>query len=132
MALRLVSLLAVLAGGGLLAYAVVTGQAEVGLFVVVPFVVGSGPVPLAGALLVMAGMFGLFAASARSLGPEQPPRPTEPSPTADEEPRTEAGGVVMIGPIPIVLGSDRRTAILAALGGVLVLLGLIVAVLIYG
>lgn len=133
MTIRGLSLLAVAAGVGMLAVAVATGRAEVGLLVVVPFVVGSGPLPVAGVLLVMVGMVGLFVGTARDLQPPPSagasPGPKEPVEGTGE---TRAGGVVMIGPIPIVVGSDRRTAILAALGGVLVLLGLVVWIVVYG
>lgn len=132
MALRTLSLMALIAGAGVLAYAAVTGQAEVGLLLVVPFIVGSGPLPFAGALLVLLGTVGLVAGTARRLAPPGPTSTSQTAPPDEETTRTEAGGVVMIGPIPIVLGSDRRTAILAALGGVLVLLGLIVVVLLWG
>lgn len=132
MALRLASLLAIAAGAGLLALAVVTGQAEVGLLVVVPFIIGSGPLPLAGTLLVAAGIVGLFVATARHAAPRPPPGSPTGAEPGEGQRRTEAGGVIMIGPIPIVLGTDRRTAILAALGGVLALLGVVVALILWG
>lgn len=132
MALRLLSLLAILAGGGLVAVAVVTGQAEVGLLLVVPFVVGSGPLPLVGTLLLFLGMVGFFVGTARRVTSPRGRARREMSMSDAEEPRTEGGGLIMIGPIPIVVGSDRRTALLAALGGILVLLGLILAWLLAG
>lgn len=133
MALRLVFLLAILVGGGLLAVAVATGQAEVGLLLVVPFVVGSGPLPFVGTLLLFFGMVGFFLGTARRVtSPTGRARSDAGTSRAAEEPRTEGGGLIMIGPVPIVVGSDRRTALLAALGGILVLLGLIVAWLLAG
>lgn len=139
----------VLAGGAaLVAYAVWLGQAEVGLFVVFPFLVGHGPVALAGMVLLFAGFVALFFAfavgppawpgdrggwgpvhgpgrsrEAAERGPEQPPEGDR------SASRAEGGGVVLIGPIPIVFGTDRRWAVLAALGGVLLVLALLVVFL---
>lgn len=137
MRIRALSVLALLVGAGILVFAVWTGRAEVGLLVVVPFVVGSGPVTLAGVGLLFVGLTGLFF----SLGSRRPTgarrRMAEPM-DEDLDPDGggngaeggfEAGGVVMLGPIPIVLGTDRRAALLALLVGVLVLLGVIVVLL---
>lgn len=128
MRIRVASLLAAIAGAGLLAYAVATGRADVGLLVLVPFVVGSGPLPLLGTLLVFAGLVGWTFSMATPTRRVQDPASADPSQGDDGDVR--AGGVIMLGPIPIVLGTDRRTALLAALGGLLVLLGVIVYLLV--
>lgn len=131
--LRELSAAALVAGAAVSAYAVWMGQAEVGLLVIVPFLVGTGPLALLGIGLLFLGFIGIsWWAMTRPFAAQQtgPPPPgaqhTRPAPK-EAEPRTETrgGGVILLGPIPIVLGTDRRTALLAAVGGILLLLGLI-------
>ena len=94
-----------LAGGALLAVAVGSGAAQVGLFVVVPFVIGSSPLLALGILLLVLGVFLLpwtFAAV-----PAEEPRP---SGVAREGPASgiaRSGGVVLVGPVPIFFGGWR-------------------------
>lgn len=102
--LRALGLASLLAGGLLLAYAAMQGSVRVGLFLIVPFVYGTGLAPFLGMLLVMAGLLMLAASTfTRAL----PPPGAE---WAEGERRVESrsGGVVLLGPIPIVWGSDRR------------------------
>lgn len=134
--LAVLAVLAVVGGAGLLSYAVWTGQAEVGLLLVFPFVIGEGPVALAGTGLLFVGFAALMfswmlgplgpTGAAREGRPAGPRRPGE-GETTDAGSRVEGGGggIVMIGPIPIVFGSDARWATLAGLAGLLVLAGLI-------
>lgn len=132
--LRELSVAALLGGAAVSAYAVWTGQAEVGLLVIVPFLVGTGPLALLGIGLLFAGFVGLswWAMTRPLTAPDTSPPPpgaqhTRPAPEegAHQEEGTRGGGVILLGPIPIVLGSDRRTALLAAVGGILLLVGLI-------
>lgn len=150
--LRSLAALALLGGGGLVAWAIALGQAEVGVFLVFPFLVGRGPVALAGLVLLFVGFTGLFSSFAlgrrvpgggrdrwrgrrsdRDAGADHGRVETASPPEAGEagtgDRRVEGGGVILIGPVPIVFGSDRRWATLAALGGLLLVLGLIVVVL---
>lgn len=118
--LRAVGLATLLAGGLLLAYAAVNGDVHVGLFLIVPFVYGTGLAPFLGTLLVMAGLSMLvFSSFAAALPPQgewrEDERPVASrsggvAGSARDKPWTRSGhgGVVLLGPIPIVWGSDRR------------------------
>jgi uncharacterized protein (TIGR00304 family) len=110
-----------LAGAGLIVDAVLRGGALVSLVVIVPVVTGSSGEFLLGVLLLIVGLlllpFGLM------LSNEGTPR-SEDLPSAAE---TGAGGVVLIGPVPVFFGSwrgvSRRTRwIVAAVGGTAVIL----------
>lgn len=106
---RMPGILLLALGIGLVAISVLTGEARVALVVIIPVIYGGGVLLLGGILCVIAGLFLLFysnnGAAAQDNG------------EADEE-RTEherkIGGVLLIGPIPIIFGSDKRTALIAA------------------
>ena len=95
--MRALGLASLLAGGLLLAYAAMNGDVRVGLFLIVPFVYGTGLAPFLGMLLVMAGLFMLAASTF-----------TGALPAGEGRVESRSGGVVLLGPIPIVWGSDRR------------------------
>jgi uncharacterized protein (TIGR00304 family) len=112
-----------------LGWAVARGEARLYLVLVVPVIVGTGPLAFLGILLVFLGFtltFFLwpFAHSPSSHPPIEPPR-TPPEAPPHEVPPPEAsrrrrwGGVVFLGPIPLVFGSDpqmtRRMLILGAI-----------------
>jgi uncharacterized protein (TIGR00304 family) len=103
--LRALGLASLLAGGLLLAYAATTGDVRVGLFLIVPFVYGTGLAPFLGILLVMAG---LFMVAASSFAGVLPPRGNGEWVEGERRVESRSGGVVLLGPIPIVWGSDRR------------------------
>jgi uncharacterized protein (TIGR00304 family) len=94
-----------LAGGlGCFAVAAARGEASAGIVVVFPVILGGGPWAFLGGLLLMGGMmagFAAFAERARTSASEAAP---------PDVPRTRAGGIVLIGPIPIVVATDRGLA----------------------
>lgn len=100
--MRALGLASLLAGGLLIAYAAMQGNVRVGLFLIVPFVYGTGLAPFLGMLLVMAGLFMLAVSSFTGM---VPPR----GEWVEGERRVESrsGGVVLLGPIPIVWGHGR-------------------------
>jgi len=104
--------LACLVGGvALLTYGASVGQGQVYLVFIVPVFTGSGPIPFAGIALIMLGFVLGFLSLARiPLAAEGPAPPAEPSPTASAPPTAPAkrfGGVVFLGPFPVVFGSDK-------------------------
>lgn len=127
---KLAALASLAAGAALMAYAVATGAARVGFFLFVPFVSGSGLLPLLAMGLVFAAFVLYALGSARDLADHEAERafearPREDEPQAAPERRARSGGVVLLGPIPIVWGSDRRILPwMVAAGGLLLALGL--------
>lgn len=122
-----------IAGLVTLALAVARGEASLYLIVVIPAVVGTGPLAFLGILLVFAGFFLTF--FLWSVGAPLPaPEPVEaPAFTPPEAPPARRwGGVVFLGPIPLVFGSDpQMTRMMLVLGAILflALLGLTIALL---
>ena len=128
-------------GLAMLVLSVLRGEGTAGIAVFIPFFVGSGPMSSLGVLCFFVGMVLLFFGMARSAvdaaegdepkhqgapdgpkgpalndGPKTPAPPTNP---AQGTTRPRFGGVVMIGPVPIIFGSDpgiSRTMFYVALG----------------
>lgn len=117
---RQAGILLVLLGLAALVYAAFQGDLRVGLFLIIPYAYGSGILPFLGFVLVMAGAFLWMTSGFQRIhaqegdydyrgGPE-PPRAHSPDlgGGARSERRVKHGGFVMLGPIPIVWGNDKR------------------------
>jgi uncharacterized protein (TIGR00304 family) len=110
-----------------LAVAVSRGEANLYLIVIIPAVVGTGPLAFLGILLVFVGFFlsfFLWSAGAPPLAAASMDRPVSPMPEVPPQvsPRRRWGGVVFLGPIPLVFGSDpQMTRRMLVLGAVLFL-----------
>ncbi|MCU0853110.1 MAG: DUF131 domain-containing protein [Thermoplasmata archaeon] len=123
-------------GVALIAAAVATGEADVSLVVIFPVFSGSGWMFISGVLLMIAGFVAFFLAmfSAAAYGvPDMEPRTEAGSPGRRTE--TRYGGVVLIGPVPIAFGSDRKTAMTMLVIGVVmaaVFIGLLIVALLLG
>jgi uncharacterized protein (TIGR00304 family) len=119
-----------------LAVAVSQGEASLYLIVIIPAVVGTGPLAFLGILLVFVGFFltfFLWSAGASPLAaPMEPAAIPGPEASSQVPPRRRWGGVVFLGPFPVVFGSDpQMTRIMLVLGAVLflALLGLTIVLL---
>ena len=123
--MRLLSLVGpgiLVAGLLTLALAVSRGEASMYLVVVVPIVTGTGPLAFLGILLVFAGFFLAF------LGwPSRAESPTVPAAAAPSPapPARRWGGVVFLGPLPLVFGSDPRMSRTMLLVGAVLFLALL-------
>lgn len=91
------------AGGALIALAVVSGGATFGLLVIFPFVVGRSLDLAGGILLVAVGFFTLPLAVGDEADAEAAdaslPRPT---------PSGGSGGILIVGPVPILFGRWKQ------------------------
>ncbi len=130
-----VPLITFISGVALVAAAVALGQGEVFLFFIFPGVVSGSPLALVGFLLVLLSFVLGFLSLADRLpsaggpatglpGLEPPPRPLQGN--AESERHRSFGGIIFLGPIPIVFGSGQKvTTIMLVLG--LVITGVLVA-----
>lgn len=108
----------IVAGAAVLAVALAQGEATLSLFVIFPVITAAGPWAGLGILLLVAGFFSLFLTLPLWLGPSGtepielqsgiPPTATAPPPPSGSPRRW--GGVVFLGPVPIVFGSDAKVA----------------------
>lgn len=118
-----------------LAIAAAQGDVRLYLVLVIPVVTGEGAAFAIGALALMAGIFMALvilplASAARAGPPEAPPAQGPPPAGTAPEGSSSWGGVVFIGPVPIVLGSTapmRRYMLVAA-----VVMAILLAVFIAG
>jgi uncharacterized protein (TIGR00304 family) len=101
---RILSLICFISGIAFFAVGFYFGEIQGGIFVVFPFVAGSGIYALAGFILIFLAML-LFIFGSGNIKTEE---------TYDETTKkssVKGGGVVLIGPIPIVFGSNWKIAI---------------------
>jgi len=120
-------------GVAALAYALIQGEAALNLFLVFPIVTASGPWGFLGIVLIVAG-FAAFFFTWPSWGeiPQTSVRATAvpPPPTATAAtPSRRWGGVVFLGPVPIVFGSDAKVAQWMLLAGAILFVALLVLTL---
>jgi uncharacterized protein (TIGR00304 family) len=102
-------------GLAILGYSVSQGESNASIFLFIPVFYGSGLFAFLGVLCIMGAMilgFVGFAERAASQNGYEP----EPSQQTSGKPKKnmKGGGVVLIGPIPIIFGSDPKTAVVLA------------------
>ncbi len=110
---RKLSCLLFLGGVACIIAGVVTGEGEAGIFIIFPFIYGSGWLMLLGVALVFlsVGAFMFTALPSRTVG-RMPPGRDPP------HPEKKAGGVILIGPIPVVIASDKKLALALLIVGI--------------
>lgn len=112
--LSLLALACLIGGVALLAYSAAVGQVQGYLVLIFPVFTGSGPISLAGMGLIILGfVLGFFSLSRVPLAaPEESPPTGRPAPVPSAPsrapPTRRFGGVVFLGPLPVVFGSDAK------------------------
>ena len=117
-----------LGGIALVAATVATGETDVSVVLVFPVFSGSSLLFLLGVLLIVASFitgFAMVGVGQIESGPGQIAQNQAPPESASSR-RTEYGGVVLIGPVPIAFGSNKRIAL------VMLVIGVVTVVLILG
>ena len=119
-------------GTALLGYSVASGEGSAGVVVFIPVFFGSGLFSFLGVLCIMAALFlaffGFAAGALRGLEPDQSNQPSQgPQPAVKKS--IKGGGVVLIGPIPVIFGSDSKTAIILVVLAIVLIIS--VALLFY-
>ncbi len=123
----------ILAGAALTVYGVATGEIQVALVIIVPVIVASSTIGILAIGSIIVGMLVGVADLFLNTGKEGPQDDLfnggrQPEMTK----RTGWGGVVLIGPIPIVFGSSKRMTIFIAVIAVLVLVVIVLTLFFYG
>ena len=129
-----IAILLLICGIALLGFSVAEGESSAGVFVVFPVLIGSGIWAFLGMMCIMGTLiFGFMGIGARFAGfgdfDSSEPRDQQgqgqrqgQSPRQRTGPTVRGGGVVLIGPLPIIFGSDTKLTI------VLVILAIIMMV----
>ncbi len=114
-----IAIMLLICGIALLGYSVAEGESSAGVFVVFPVLIGEGIWAFLGMMCIMGALlFGFMGFGARFAGfgdfdstePRESQRPGQP-PRQKTGPAVKGGGVVLIGPIPIIFGSDTKLTI---------------------
>lgn len=124
-----------------LVVAFLQNQATLSLFIIFPVITATGGWAILGILLMVAGFFLFFitwpagmvsaappgyeARSAPSTIPSAPPYPAQ-----TPAPRRRWGGVVFVGPIPVVFGSDQKVTQWMLVLGLVLFVALVVLTII--
>ncbi len=112
-ALRWLGVAGIVGGAALIAASLATGEGKAYLLLIFPVFTSTGALGLLGIVLAFAGIVSTMFSFATLGPPAVSPPPGSPPPTGVTPPTTpgpEYGGVVMLGPIPLVFGSDARIA----------------------
>lgn len=126
---RLLGPIVFLAGLAALVLGFLNGQATLSLFVIFPVVTATGPWSILGIVLLIAGVFLFFLTWAQPIEmppPTEPPSPASASPAPPTAPTRRWGGVVFLGPIPVVFGSDQKVTQWMLIVGVALFVALLV------
>lgn len=116
----------IFAGAALTIFGIATGEMQLALIIFVPVIIGSS---ILGVLAIGAIIAGVFVGIADLFlgGAADEPHDAIPmdgnSPQA--RPKREFGGVVLIGPIPIIFGSSKKAAMYAMLLALVILILLV-------
>ena len=118
MSIRLLSHSLIVAGVILLFISILTGNTKFGIFIIFPFIYGYGLLSALSFLLIMIGIFLWFIPpyEAHTM------HATEDLKFENVKSEKHFGGVILIGPIPIIFGSDKNMALVSLLTTVSILL----------
>jgi uncharacterized protein (TIGR00304 family) len=112
--LRWLGISAMVAGAILFAYGIYLGEVVVAVVVIFPVLISNGAIGAAAMLLLVLGLMALVLSYFFVEGGEVGTSDRQGALDDGEERKMGFGGVVLIGPVPIIFGSDRRTALIAA------------------
>jgi uncharacterized protein (TIGR00304 family) len=127
----LLALALFLLGIALLAVSVSQGDGTVYLALIFPVYVGSDAWGFFGILCVIGAFFvGLLGFLPAGLSDEGMDDSSQHAP-ASEGPRRRFGGVVMLGPIPIVVGSDVKMSIVAIVLAIVLIVVLVISMVLF-
>lgn len=115
---RILSLICFILGIAFFAIGFYSGEIQGGVFVVFPFIAGSGIYALAGFILIFLAMLLFIFGFADNIKTEETYNPSEPT----KKSSVKGGGVVLIGPIPIVFGSSWKIAIVLMILAIILIL----------
>jgi len=133
-AMRLLGPALFVAGVAAIAIALARGEATLSLVLIFPVLTADGAWAVLGIALVVAAFFATFLTWTAPV--EAAPEPIPPPPTMPAQPQPSPqrrwGGVVFLGPIPIVFGSDARVTRWMLFLGVLLFVALLLLTLYLG
>ena len=116
---RLLSLVMIVAGISVLCYGIMSGQGGISFILFIPVLHASGPVAAVGGLLLMLGFFMLFT-TGFVLRPTTQTAPLH-SELGYKSVEAKSSGILLIGPIPIIFGNDKRMVLVLSIIAVILM-----------
>jgi uncharacterized protein (TIGR00304 family) len=113
MLVRASGLILIVSSALLLIFAAISGDLELTIIFIIPVITGSGLIPALGGILLFFGIMLLFLSFMMSYDVANDGisvREVEPW-EMEKKRKKRFGGVILVGPIPIVFGSDRGMAL---------------------
>ena len=99
----------------LVVYGYIEGQLSFGLAVFIPFVIGEGLYPLIGFFFLFASIIFYIQGLAQNFSKDLKRSDAQPDHPSSIQFSVETGGLVFIGPIPIVFGSNWKVTVIMLL-----------------
>ncbi len=137
-----IGIIFIISGFALLIISVALGEGGFALFFIFPVFYTYGPIGAAGIFLVILGIMIMFfapffhIAAAHDFETYEYKNPYAEIPPDEEyygdknkKKEVSYGGLILIGPIPIIFGSDKRAAMYAIVTGFLMLIALVLLLL---
>ncbi|MFP4186514.1 MAG: TIGR00304 family membrane protein [Thermoplasmata archaeon] len=103
---KIIPVIVLLSGIFLVIYGVIEGDAEVALLIFIPVIYGAGIYLTGGVLMIFLSFFLFFVFSFQQVRGRENQK-VKPGRTHKE---SSYGGVIFIGPIPIIFGKDKSIA----------------------
>ncbi len=119
--LRVLSIVLFVLGIVLIIMGGLEGELRVGFFLVFPFIVGSGLYVVVGFLLMLCSLF-LFVLGSPTRPSLNETGSASPEEHREQKRRVEGGGVVLVGPIPIIIGSSWKITLTLILATIILVL----------
>ena len=114
--IRILAWVVLLSGVVFLIVGALEGDFQGGFILIFPFFIGSGVYAIVGVLLLMLSFFLFILGFTPKKLNQQPPSPQDQS---GQKPIVKGGGIILVGPIPILFGSSWKIALALILATVL-------------
>jgi uncharacterized protein (TIGR00304 family) len=116
----------------ILGYSVSEGESSAGIFLFIPVFYGSGLFAFIGVLCIMGAMILGFVGFAERMGSREgyESQPSRSPQSTGHKPKSgiKGGGVVLIGPIPIIFGSDPKTTVVLVIFALIIMVAAIIMI----
>jgi len=98
-----------------------SGDIEAGIILILPFISGSGIFGFLGFIFILVSFF-LFLFGLTSLFQDDFYKTEDSEFKTNKKPSVKGGGVVLIGPIPIIFGSSWKIAIISVILAIILII----------
>lgn len=120
-----ISLLLVSTGLLLILVSILKGESGIALFLIFPVIYGTGLISALGILLLFLGFLSFFFLPFFYYKLEEPEYISKSEQPENSKHKSSFGGIIFIGPLPVIFSSDKKIAFYLAVAALLILTFLI-------